>query len=108
MVATAFNPMADSIFSLGNPARGKVAFNPLQGVRAEVGAIYSQGLHPRSTPGGVAPLGFEVDSALSLAMGNFSARVDAGMLLPFGGLGERGAHAPRLAHMVLVRLGYAR
>jgi uncharacterized protein (TIGR04551 family) len=89
-------------------ARGKLAFAPLKGVKAEVGAIYSQGLHPRSTPGGVAPLGFEVDSALSVAMGAFTARVDAGMLMPFGGLGERGAHSPRLAHMVLMRLAYAR
>jgi uncharacterized protein (TIGR04551 family) len=88
--------------------RMKFSTTPVQGVKAEIGGIYSQGLISRSTPGGVAPLGAEVDSAVTLAMGAFSARVDAGVLLPLGGLGQRGAHAPHIAQMVLVRLGYVR
>ncbi|MBI5495986.1 MAG: hypothetical protein HY904_13255 [Deltaproteobacteria bacterium] len=89
-------------------ARGKLALSPIKGVRFEWNAVYSHALSPRSAPGGVAPLGLELDTAISMAMGAFSARVDGGVLFPMGGLGQRGAHAPNMAQMVLVRLAYAR
>jgi uncharacterized protein (TIGR04551 family) len=76
-------------------------------VKLEGSAIYSHALSAASAPGGVMPLGVEVDGAATLLIGNFSLRTDAGVLFPLGGLGARGGAAPGIAHMVLVRLGYA-
>jgi len=76
-------------------------------VKLEGSAIYSHALSASSAPGGVMPLGVEVDGAMTISLGNFSLRTDAGVLFPLGGLGARGGSAPSIAHMVLVRLGYA-
>lgn len=80
---------------------------PLRDVEVELFGIYSHALFADSAPGGRAPLGFEVDAAATLFLGAFSLRTDVGVLLPFGGLGARGGVAPSVAHMALVRLGYA-
>ena len=77
------------------------------GLALEGNVIYSHALHADSAPGGANPLGLEVDGAVTLPYEQFSLRIDAGLLVPFGGLGERGGAAPPLASMVLVRLGYA-
>jgi uncharacterized protein (TIGR04551 family) len=87
-------------------ARAAVRSRPLQMIELELSTIYSQGLLSERTPGGVGPLGLEVDGAATLRIGQFSVRTDAGVLFPFGGLGARGGSAPGLAHMILVRLGY--
>jgi len=94
-------------------AYGRVSgrFAPAQdifpGLSLEGNLVYSHALDAGSAPGGINPLGLEVDGAVTLPYEQFSLRIDAGILAPFGGLGERGASAPPLASMVLVRLGYA-
>jgi uncharacterized protein (TIGR04551 family) len=77
------------------------------GLSIEGNVIYSHALDAGSAPGGVAPLGLEFDAALTVPYEQFSLRIDAGVLAPFGGLGVRGGSAPPLASMILVRLGYA-
>jgi uncharacterized protein (TIGR04551 family) len=84
----------------------------LPGVQVEGNVIYSHALHAGSAPGGVAPLGLEVDGALVLPYDAFSLRLDAGWLLPLGGLGARPAAdqtpiAPTPATMLLLRFAYA-
>lgn len=94
-------------------AYGRVAtrFAPAQdvfpGLSFEGNAIYSHALDALSAPGGANPLGFEVDGAVTIPYEQFSLRLDAGLLVPMGGLGERGGAAPPLTSMVLLRLGYA-
>ncbi len=87
--------------------RAHVAWDVVDDVTLEANAIYSHGLYADSTPGGVAPLGVEVDGAAELRFDSFSARVDGGVLFPLGGLGARGDLAPSPAGMILARLGYA-
>ena len=77
------------------------------GLTFEGNVIYSHALDERSAPGGTNPLGFEVDAAVTIAYEQFSLRVDGGLLVPLGGLGERGGSAPPLASMIMLRLGYA-
>jgi uncharacterized protein (TIGR04551 family) len=89
-------------------ARAKVTAMPLAPLLLEANAVYSHALFAESTTGGIAPLGFELDGAATLAIGaGFSARVDAGVLFPFGGLAQRGGVAPTPAGLVLVRCAYA-
>lgn len=83
-----------------------------RGLALEANAIYSHALDAGSAPGGAAPLGVEVDGAVVLPYDAFSLRLDAGWLLPLGGLGARPAAdqtpiAPTPATMLLVRLAYA-
>ena len=87
--------------------RAHAAYDVVDDVTVEAGAIYSHGLYADATPGGVAPLGVEVDAAAELRFDSFSARVDGGVLFPLGGLGARGGGAPTPAGMILARLGYA-
>ena len=91
--------------------RASTRYAPAQdifpGLSLEGNLIYSHALDAGSAPGGINPLGLEFDGAVTLHYEQFSLRIDAGVLVPFGGLGERGAAAPPLASMVLVRLGYA-
>lgn len=87
--------------------RAKVKGRPLDDLMLEANLVYSHALHPQSTPGGVAPLGVELDLGATLDLGAFSLRGDYGILLPLGGMGARGGSAPPLAQMALVRLGYA-
>ncbi|MEW5853793.1 MAG: hypothetical protein AB2A00_33770 [Myxococcota bacterium] len=90
-------------------ARGRFALQPVEGMRFEFNTVYSHALLARSAPGGANPLGFEVDSAMTLQMGSFSIRTDAGVLFPLAGLAKRSANSSNLpTTMVLVRLGYAR
>lgn len=88
-------------------ARAKVKGRPIDDLLLEANLVYSHALHADSTPGGVAPLGVELDLGATLNWGAFSLRADYGALLPFGGLGARGGAAPGIAQMLLVRLGYA-
>lgn len=90
--------------------RARAKTQPLPGLTVEGNAVYSHALSPASAPGGVAPLGVELDVAAEAALdsvGSSSLRVDAGTLMPLGGLGARGAGPPSWAHMILVRLGHA-
>ncbi len=77
------------------------------GLKLEGNVIYSHALDAASTPGGTTPLGLEFDGAITVPYEQFSLRVDAGVLAPLGGLGERGGAAPAVASMVMLRLGYA-
>jgi hypothetical protein len=84
----------------------------LPGLQIEANAIYSHALDAGSAPGGVAPLGVELDGAVVLPYDAFSLRLDAGVLWPLGGLGARpraddAPVAPTPATMLLVRLAYA-
>lgn len=89
--------------------RVRLAGEPARDLTLELNGVYSHALDAASTPGGVAPLGAEVDAAATLRIGDhFSLRLDGGLLVPLGGLGQRGGSAPGLAHMLLVRLAYAR
>ena len=87
-------------------ARARVEGAPLSWLRLDAAVIYSHALSPDSAPGGVAPLGVELDLGAEATLGGSSLRVDAGSLLPLGGLGARGQGAPAPAHLVLVRLGH--
>lgn len=87
--------------------KAKLVSRPVPELEFELATIYSHGLIAESTPGGTAPLGVEVDTAATLHIGHFSLRGDAGLLVPLGGLGARGGAMPGLAHMFLMRLGYA-
>jgi uncharacterized protein (TIGR04551 family) len=97
-------------------ARAHVVFAPAQdmfrGLKIEGNAIYSHALDADSAPGGANPLGFEVDGAVVVPYDAFSLRLDAGWLLPLGGLGARATAdqtpiAPTPATMILLRLAYA-
>lgn len=93
-------------------ARAHMLGKPLSWLSLDGNLVYSHALSAASAPGGVAPLGVELDvgaeaSILESAIGTSTFRVDAGSLLPLGGLGARGQGAPRLAHMFLVRFGHA-
>ena len=77
------------------------------GLNFEGNVIYSHALDASSAPGGANPLGAEVDVAVTIPYEQFSLRLDGGLLVPMGGLGDRGGAAPPLASMVLLRLGYA-
>lgn len=88
-------------------ARVGARSHAVRDLELELFAIYSHALVPESAPGGRGPLGLEVDGAATLHIGAFSVRTDVGVLFPFGGLGARGGAAPTVAHMALVRLGYA-
>ncbi len=92
-------------------ARAHATFAPAQaswdGLKIEGNVIYSHALDAGSAPGGVAPLGVEVDAAVVVPYDAFSLRVDAGVLFPLGGLGARGGENPNPAGMVLMRLAYA-
>lgn len=91
-------------------ARAQASFAPaqhvLEGMRIEGNVIYSHALDGGSAPGGVAPLGVELDGALVLPYDHVSLRIDAGVLFPLGGLGARGGVAPTPAGMLLARLAY--
>lgn len=91
-------------------ARAHATFAPAQetwkDLKLEANVIYSQALDARSAPGGVNPLGVEVDGAVVVPYDSFSLRLDAGVLFPLGGLGARGGAAPGPAGMVLLRLAY--
>jgi uncharacterized protein (TIGR04551 family) len=97
-------------------ARAHAVFAPAQdvvpGLSFEGSAIYSHALDAQSAPGGVNPLGVEVDGAVVVPYDAFSLRLDAGWLLPLGGLGARVTAdatpvAPTPATMMLLRLAYA-
>lgn len=92
-------------------ARAHATFAPAQGtwdgLTLEGNVIYSHALDAGSAPGGVSPLGVEVDGAVVVPYDNFSLRTDVGVLFPLGGLGARGGTNPNPAGMVLVRLAYA-
>jgi uncharacterized protein (TIGR04551 family) len=97
-------------------ARAHAVFAPAQdvvpGLSFEGNAIYSHALDAQSAPGGVNPLGVEVDGAVVVPYDAFSLRLDAGWLLPLGGLGARVTAAqtpvaPTPATMMLLRLAYA-
>lgn len=87
-------------------ARAHVEGAPLAWLRLESALIYSQAIVAESAPGGVAPLGVELDVGAEATLGGASLRVDAGSLLPLGGLGARGGPAPAPAHLVIVRVGH--
>ncbi len=93
--------------------RLNVAGSPLPWLRLEGNAIYSQAFAPGSAPGGVGPLGVEVDGAAVVSAPfapGVSLRVDAGNLFPLGGLADLGGSPTSVsswAQMVIVRLGYA-
>lgn len=87
-------------------ARVEASGRSFEALSYSASAIYSHGLYADRTPGGIAPLGVEIDGALTFHLGHFSLRTDAGVFFPLGGLGARGGRAPGLAHMVLLRLGY--
>ncbi|RMG11672.1 MAG: hypothetical protein D6729_17680 [Deltaproteobacteria bacterium] len=87
--------------------RSRFRFRPGRDLVFSASAIYSHGLSAASNPGGVRPLGFEVDVGAELRAGGFHLRLDLGGLWPLGGLGVRGGRAPTFAHMLLLRLGYA-
>lgn len=86
--------------------RFAVRARPFAALALELSSIYSHGIYAERTPGGVGPLGVEVDGAATFRYGAFSLRTDLGVLVPLGGLGARGGPAPGVAHMLLVRLGY--
>lgn len=88
-------------------ARAHLEGAPLPWLRLDGTLVYSQAIVADSAPGGVAPLGVELDVGAEAALGGTSLRVDAGSLLPLGGLGARGGVAPSLAHLVIVRVGHA-
>ncbi len=92
-------------------ARAHVTFAPAQetwkGLKIEGNVIYSHALDAGSAPGGTNPLGIEVDGAVVVPYDSFSLRLDAGLLVPLGGLGARGGAAPGPAGMLLLRLAYA-
>jgi hypothetical protein len=89
-------------------ARTRVVGKPLDVLTLEGNVVYSQALFAESTTGGIAPLGLEVDAAAAWDIGaGFSTRLDAGVLFPFGGLGERGGVAPTPSGMLLLRCAYA-
>ncbi len=87
-------------------ARAQLQGAPLPWLRVDGALIYSQAIVAQSAPGGVAPLGVELDLGAEATLGGASLRVDAGSLLPLGGLGARGGAAPALAHLVIVRVGH--
>lgn len=87
-------------------ARAKVEGAPTSWLRLDGTLIYSQAIVADSAPGGVAPLGVELDLGAEASLGGSSLRVDAGSLLPLGGMGARGGAAPAPAHLVIVRLGH--
>lgn len=87
--------------------RAQIAGDVFDDLTLEGSAIYSHGLAASSTPGGVAPLGLEFDSAATWRFEQFSVRADAGVLFPLGGMGARGGAAPTPAGMAMLRLGYA-
>ena len=76
-------------------------------IRLDGNLVYSHALSADSAPGGTAPLGVELDVGAEGTLGDASLRIDAGSLLPLGGLGARGAGPASMGHMMLVRLGYA-
>ncbi|MDP2340491.1 MAG: hypothetical protein Q8O67_06020 [Deltaproteobacteria bacterium] len=89
-------------------ARAQTTFAPAKGITFEGNAIYSHALSAVSAPGGVNPLGIEVDAAATVETGGFSLRADVGLLLPLGGLGTRAPTLPATpATMALLRFGYA-
>jgi uncharacterized protein (TIGR04551 family) len=92
-------------------ARAHATFAPAQdtweGLQLEGNVIYSHALDEGSAPGGVAPLGVEVDGAVVVPYDHVSLRVDGGVLFPLGGLGARGGQNPNPAGMLLLRLAYA-
>jgi uncharacterized protein (TIGR04551 family) len=101
-------------------ARAHAVFAPAQdtfrGLRLEGNVVYSHALDAASAPGGTSALGVEVDGAVVVPYDAFSLRLDAGWLLPLGGLGARPTAlpsgtqtpvAPTPATMLLLRLAYA-
>ncbi len=97
-------------------ARARAVFAPAQaafpGLRLEGNVVTSHALDARSAPGGTNALGLEIDGAVVVPFDAFSVRLDAGWLLPLGGLGARGTVdqipiPPTPATMLLVRLAYA-
>jgi uncharacterized protein (TIGR04551 family) len=88
--------------------RSRFAMQPVEGIRLELNGVYSHALSSVSAPGGMAPLGAEVDSSISMKMGAFMLRADGGVLLPLGGMGARGGRQGGVAEMVLLRVAYAR
>ena len=87
-------------------ARTKVDGQFLETFTLESNFIYSHGLSPSSTPGGIASLGFEADFSASIQISSFSLRLDYGVLFPFGGLAVRGTTPNKPAQLMMVRLGY--
>ncbi len=87
-------------------ARARVAGAPVPWLRLDGALIYSHAIVAESAPGGVAPLGVEADVGAEATLGGASVRVDAGSLLPLGGLGARGGAAPAPAHLVIVRVAH--
>ena len=87
-------------------ARTKVDGQFLETFTLESNFIYSHGLSPSSTPGGIASLGFEADFSASIQISSFSLRLDYGVLFPFGGLAVRGTTPNQPAQLMMVRLGY--
>lgn len=79
---------------------------PFPWLRLDGALVYSHAVSADSAPGGVAPLGVEVDVGAEARLGGSSLRLDAGSLLPLGGLGVRGGNAPAMAHLLLVRVGH--
>ena len=87
-------------------ARAHVEGAPLPWLRVDGALIYSHAIAAESAPGGVAPLGVEVDLGAEATLGGASLRIDAGALVPLGGLGARGGGAPVPAQLVIVRVGH--
>jgi hypothetical protein len=67
-------------------------------LRLDGNLVYSHGI-----VGG--PLGVELDVGAEGTLGDASLRVDVGSLYPLAGLAQLGKQS--MAHMALVRLGYA-
>ena len=95
-------------------ARASVEGAPVDHLRLDAHVVYSHAISPDSAPGGVGPLGVELDlgaEAFVDADGHrASLRLDAGNLVPLGGLAARGGRPTSVSswgQMVLVRLAYA-
>lgn len=87
--------------------KAMVRYAPVEALTCDLSAVYSHALQGQQTPGGIEPLGAELDATLTFRQGAFSLRADAGVLVPLGGMGARGGQAPGLAHLWLWRAGYA-
>ncbi|MDF1562096.1 MAG: hypothetical protein P1V51_03585 [Deltaproteobacteria bacterium] len=87
--------------------RTRLRFRPGSAVELEANLVYSHGLSAASNPGGVAPLGLELDLGAELTFDHFAARLSWGGLAALGGLGTRGEPAPPFAQVFLLRFSYA-
>lgn len=86
--------------------KAQVRYAPVDALTIDLSGVYSHALQGERTPGGVAPLGAELDATVTYRQGAFSLRADAGLLVPLGGMGARGEQAPAIAHLWLWRAGY--